>query len=238
MPKQNHSHDVWSQDMKELPPAFFPFLFGCLASEGRASSRALPLVLPLPEVPLTPRLDIKAVPGACEALEEGSHSMKISPSWFLQDSKSYCMCRNIKPSLCFHFLLVMRLQLSKMEFSDMKITWQKVSGVQICMGFSDPSVSAMPCRGAGICPEATNPPRATGRAEKLRQMLPKLYGTYLREAKQRTNAFLLECIKVAPCTAHPSAFPAMHGWDCMQQTFLQVWQSESTLPKVWDLTAP
>lgn len=236
MPKQNHSHDVWSQDMKELPPAFFPFLFGCLASEGRASSRALPLVLPLPEVPLTPRLDIKAVPGACEALEEGSHSMKISPSWFLQDSKSYCMCRNIKPSLCFHFLLVMRLQLSKMEFSDMKITWQKVSCVQIFMGFSDPSVRAV-FAGSRYLSSSHKPPKGTGRAE-LRQMLPKLYGTYLREAKQRTNVFLVECIEVGSCTAHPSAFPAMHGCDCMQQTFLQVWQSESTLPKVWDLTAP
>lgn len=146
--------------------------------------------------------------------------MKISPSWFLQDSKSHCTCRNIKPSLCFYFLIVMRLQLSKMEFSDMKITWQKVSCVQICMGCSDPRVCAMPCRGAGICPAITDSLRATGRAEKPRQMLLKLYGTYLREAKQRTNAFLLECIKVgwASCTESPSpptGFTAMHGYNCM-----------------------
>lgn len=149
--------------------------------------------------------------------------MKMSPSWFLQDTKSHCTCRNIKPSLCFYFLIVMRLQLSKMEFSDMKIAWQKASCVQICTGSSAPCLCAMPCRGAGICPAITNSLGATGRAEKPRQMLLKLCGTHLREAKQRTNAFLLECIKVAPCTGSsspPTAFPAMHGYNCILHPFL------------------
>lgn len=125
--------------------------------------------------------------------------------------------------MCFYFLIVMSLQLSKTEFSDMKITWRKVSCAQICMDFSDPCVCAMPWRGAGICPDTTNSLRAAGRAEKLRQMLLQLYGTYLREAKQRTNAFLLECFKVDSCTdssSAPTGSTAMHWYNCMHHPFL------------------
>lgn len=55
------------------------------------------------------------------------------------------------------------------------------------------------------------------------QTLLQLYGTYLREAKQRTKAFLSECFKVDSCTDNssaPTGSTAMHWYNCMHHPFL------------------